>query len=824
MFKRGTVFLKAMTASLRLLALAAAVAALLSVLSSGSPSAAHGSVESVKSVQLRQKAYNVHLMGRYEKSPSRFDGNNVADKLNSAPQTKPVDVIIAVDESASIKPAEMTEEQQAARLIALGEFAPGSKMGVLGFGGADAAETSSKPQRPIDQVCPLTQVNTASAREVLSDCIGKLKVRTYGEGWNTDFVSAINQASSDLKSEGDSGRPLLMFMLTDGHLDLSGDPAYSGTAQQVQAAAEKNLTSQALPTANGDGVEIWPLGFGPDADASQLKEIAAGGAQGSCLRQPGTAPRAIIVSGAAQVEQELQATYATARCLGLSPGGSADVSGGQTANLAVSVPVIATDGSIEVIRQNPRIQVSFFDPHGHEVPDQGSFDQSTFQLGGADSPVEALSITDPLPGVWHVKLHAPPGVASTAVNASALWQGVLRSDIVVVPPQPRPGQRVMVQVRLQVRGEVLVDSAALAGVTVRAQISGTGFSSPAPVSLSDNGQAPNTKAGDGVYSGYLSVPRAATGSLNFAGVVTGRGVVGDERHFTSTTVAPLSVGAQITLSPVTVPPGGTTTGSITLNNSTGAAHTIRLLLHGTPPGVTITPATVRLPAASGTLTRDFVLRYRSYVPHGPVAGTVTAVDAASPNDVYAESFIGVTVALPKPWWQRYWWTGAPGLALLLVILFSVFRAIRARRRIVCMEDIEMVLYQGGQEIDSLPAPAGCGSRFAFSVEASRSGLPRLGAGTSEGNDYVARREGSGLALKMPEGEVIPLPPDDAAALGDGTALGFRDLRLNDPLPEDLDWTGEADDPEAERWEELRPRRWWHRNQSQRSDLDPADQS
>ena len=694
-------------------------------------------------------------------------------------------------------------------------------MAVLGFGGADAASSAGNPQMPVDQVCPLTQVNTADKRQSLSDCIGNLRERTYGQGWNTDFISAINQATSDLSTSGDSARPLLMFMLTDGHLDLFGDPAYSGSAQQVQNAAEDNLLNQALPAAKRAGVEIWPLGFGRDVDVSELGKIAAGGAQGSCSNLPGTAPHQITVLGAAQVEQELQAIYAKARCLGLSPGSSASLSGGQSVDLVATVPVIATDGAIEVIRQNPGIQVTFYDPHGHQVPDQGSFDQSTFQLGGADGPVEALTITDPVPGVWRVHLQAPAGMASTAVNASVLWQGMLRSDIVVVPPEPRAGQRVTVSVRLQVRGEVLVDPAALAGVTVRAQMSGAGFAAPAPVSLADNGQAPDAKAGDGVYSGYLTVPATASGSLQFAGAVTGQGVTGDERHFSTSIVAPLSVSAQLTLPAGTVAPGGTSTGSVTLGNSTGAAHTIRLILQDAPPGLTVSPSTFTLSAASGTVVRHFTMGFKAYTPHGPVKGTLEAVDAASPGQVYAATFIGVTVAVPPPWWQRYWWAWALLALALLAAITAAARSVRAAQRRRSMEDVEMVLYEGGREIDSLQAPVGCGSRFEFSIDTSRTGLSRLEAGGNGMSDYVARRRADGLVLTAAGGEPILLAHDVPATLEHGGALGFRDLRLNDALALVPEWTGETEDPDADTWEDQRRRRP-RRRRHRRPEPDGAD--
>lgn len=737
---------------------------------------------------------------------------------SSDPLTGPANIVIAVDESGSIQPSEMRQEQQAARLIALGEFGNGSKVGVLGFGGADAMESASNPQPPVDQVCPLTEVSTAANRQGLSDCIARLHVRTQAEGWNTDFISAIEQAVSDLVGSQDKGRPALMFLLTDGHLDLYGDPAYSGTQQQVDAAAQANLTSQALPAARRAGVEIWPLGFGTDVDLSELTQIAEGGAQGSCSTLLDAKPRAVTVANAAQAEMELRAIYADARCLGLVPGSSKNVAGGQSVDLTATIPAIATDGAIEVIRQDPQIQVTFFDPAGHRVPFQGSYDGSTFQLGGADSPVESLTITDPLPGTWRVHLQAPAGVASTVVNASVLWQGVLRSDIVVDPPQPKAGARTLVTVRLQLRGEQLVNPAVLAGVTVRAQLTGAGFTTPVSAALADDGVAPDTKAGDGQYTGYLTVPQAATGKLVFTGVVTGQGVVGDERIFSTSLQAGLSVNAQISLAQATIRPGGKAEGTISFSNPTGVSYTIRLLLTDTPDGVTVSPPTIVLAADSGSTTTSFTLHFRSYVPHGPVPGTLEAVNPANPNDVYAQTFIGITVAVPPHWWQLWWAWVLIALVLTTGTALTVVR-VNAWRAVRNMEEIELVLYDANdREVDALQAPAGCGRRFAFSIENSKPGQPRLEANVDGAGEYAARRwiggrsSPGGLVLTGVGGPAQRMSVDSpVASLGDGTSLGFRDLRLISAVEQEDAWAERIDEHGDDPWNGQRSRpRWWRR--------------
>lgn len=147
--------------------------------------------------------------------------------VTTSPLASPVDIVIAVDESGSIKPTVMTLERTAARLIALGEFAPTSRIGVLGFGGPDGDyNAQTNPQPPVDPVCPMTKVDSPASRQALGDCIGKLQIRTYKQGNQTDFIDAISDGVSELTGTGNTRRPLLLFLLTDGKLDMVGSPAF----------------------------------------------------------------------------------------------------------------------------------------------------------------------------------------------------------------------------------------------------------------------------------------------------------------------------------------------------------------------------------------------------------------------------------------------------------------------------------------------------------------------------------------------------------------------------------------------------------------------
>ena len=567
----------------------------------------------------------------------------------------------------------MTQEQTAARLIAVTEFAPESKIGILGFGGRNGhynAETN--PQPPVDQVCPMTEVNTPANRQLLSDCIGKLKKRRPKQGNHTDFIDAIKGGVANLVSTRDTGRPLLLFLLTDGKLDMVGSPGFAGSSNDaINAKGNHFLITRTLPAAKAAGVRIWPLGFEGSEDLGELKTIAADGYQGSCDEAlPDATPHALTVASAGGIEQELLQIFANARCLGYSKYTSALIGPGDSANLYAKVPDIATSGWLEVIRQTPQISVSYFDPAGQQVPPTGTLAEQTLSLAGADSSEESLSVSNPIPGRWRVHVAAAPGAgAGELVTVSALWQGVLHSDIVTDPADPAPGQAVTVTVKLQIRTRSL-SASDLANVHVSVRVSGPGVTTPISVQVNDEGVPPDQTARDGVYAGTFTVPKKATGTLTAEGVVSAQGVKSDA-HVARITVDSNDqlVTGQMTLPTGEVARSGQVTGTVQLRNPTGQPHTIRLAPVDTPAGVTITPSTVSLPAGSDTKSLQFTVNFACSVPLGAMTGHVNASDAIT-GLVYAQSPIKSQVIKPpvavKAQATNYHW-GVVGL-----IVFALF--------------------------------------------------------------------------------------------------------------------------------------------------------
>jgi len=531
------------------------------------------------------------------------------------------------------------------------------------------------------------------------------------------------------------------------------------------------------------------------------------------------------VADASTIENELPQIYANARCLHYTPGESAPIGPGSAADLYVTVPDIVTYGSLEVIRQSTQISVTYFDPKGRQVPvPTGNIAGQTFSLAGADGPVESLSVGNPLPGRWRVHLTAGPDVpAGTLVTTSVLWQGVLHSDIVTSPTDPRPGQAVTVTVKLQA-GTRPLSASDLTGVRVSVRVTGNGLAAPISVPVNDNGVSPDQTANDGVYNGTLVVPKSASGTLLAVGVVSAQGVVGDT-HSTPITInnSVLAVTGQMTLPAGEVASGGQVTGTIQLSNPTGKPHSIRLLTVDTPSGLTVTPPTISLPAASGTTTYHFTMNFGTSVPLGLVTGHINAVDAATAS-LYAQGTITTKVIVaPKVtdhWW--FWLIVVLGVGFIGLVLWLVFAWLGRRRDQLNLEQIELILYDGGKPTDTLLAPTGCGSKLPFSIDRSRPNLPRLEQDFTGASEYVVRRwrgrSGGGLVLWQAGGEQQRLDVQEApvAALGDGTALGFRDLRLIDPP----DLTYQSEPPEQSQADDNgvgyddtadltgQPRHWW----------------
>ncbi len=683
----------------------------------------------------------------------------------------PVNYAVAVDESGSIQPQEMADERAAASRIALGDVSAASTVSVYGFADAESAGES-----PVDPVCPATKLDTAG-RDQIGGCVGRLTKRAQDKGAGTDFPNAIRQGVADLSKGTDPGVPRVLFILTDGQLDVSDSPAYGDPAHR-QAEGQRQL-GLALKEAADANVQIWPLGFGSDIDMNTLRQMAGSGFQDGCVSLPDAKPRAQAVPDSAAVGGALQTAFAAAHCLRDDTG----TSGHPPTTLSVRISPLATVGSIVVAKGDPQVTATYTDPNGHQVPGNGSFDGSRFELAGTGQPVEALRITDPLPGVWKVHLEAPQGHRDQLASVSVLWHGELRSSITLDPPSPHAGDKAVVTLRLQTRqGYEITDPRDYQGLTVSAQLTGDGFS-PVPLRLADDGRAPDARAGDGAFTGDVTIPTTASGRLKVSGTLTAVGLTADADRSEGGLVAPavLLVTATLTIPGGSqVHPGGRITGTLAVHNGDSRPHTLSLVVQDLDDGI-LTVSPQRLTAAPGDApVRKVTLTVASRSALGRrlsggtlrLGGKITAQDASDRDRVLADTPLSLTVTPPPGFWQSYRWELIGGAALLALVAVGLVN--RHRIRIIQTNAAGLSLQlvsDEGQIVNEHLARSGRKGWYEFDVAEPGGTHPRIVR--RPGGPYrVQRSPDGGAVLRRRGAGQAHLPLGGQATLSHGLSLAL----------------------------------------------------
>ncbi|WP_436501076.1 VWA domain-containing protein [Actinokineospora sp. HUAS TT18] len=679
------------------------------------------------------------------------------------PQVKPISMVVLVDESGSINEDDLRRERDAASTIALGEYAPGSTVTVVGFASDNGG------QSPVDVVCPPVNVGTAQDQQTLADCVRKVRKRGDNEGNGTDHYAALQQAMTYL-STGDT--PKMIFLLTDGVLDVSDSPRYGpdNAGDQRNAAARQGIEST-LADARRKGVQVWPLGFGK-VDKDQLDHFAASGAQGSC-GPSAPKPSATVVNDSSTVADVLLRAFSSARCAGTGDIQRTRLSPGGTESVTVRIPEIATDGSIVVVKSDPKVTVEFSDPQGRAVPKNGTDFGSTFQGSGANGPVEALRIINPNPGDWKVTLSSPADLPVLDVSAVVIWQGAVRATLTVNPPSPQKGQQVQVLLTLHTRTRSIKDPRVLSTLDFRVTMD-----EKVGVATTDDGNNGDQQAGDGIYTGTVTIPDTDAKQVRFDGTVSGIGITGDTR----TVNAVLSSGraglaAQIRVpAGATVAPGESIEGSVVVNNLTGTATKVHVQLDELSPGTTASVPgedTVFDVPATGNTEYPFRVAFAANTALGANSLVVNLVDESGAT--LASFPLIVTVATPPP--PTPWWLYI-GLPLLLVALTAVLLWRRARRAARDVRGLAVYLYVNGKPAGDIAVPEVQASSFQFAVRHEGSASAYLDHVHTAGDPdaHTLTRLAGVVTLRTPTGGRHVLRPGERSAVGATAELEVRDER------------------------------------------------
>ncbi|WP_285502690.1 VWA domain-containing protein [Actinokineospora sp. NBRC 105648] len=677
-------------------------------------------------------------------------------------ELRPAQIVILVDESGSISAADMVREQDAASLIAQGEFSPRSTVSVVGF----ASDSGSRS--PVDVVCPPLVVAGAAERDQLAQCVRGLRKRTTGEGASTDHAEALRQALSYLGTGTPEEGPKLVFLLTDGVLDVGDSPRYGvgKTATQRNDAA-REVIRQTLVTARDKGVQVWPLGFG-NVDRAALEAFAAGGYQGSCGPTV-PKPSATVVSSSNDVAAALLRSFSAARCAGLGPIDSSELGSGRVIEVPVTIPAIATDGTITVVKHDGRIRVDYTDPGGRMAPKAGTTESGEFQVSGDNGAVEVLRIGNPVPGVWKVRVTSPADVPAQNVLTAVTWLGAAQTSILVDPPSPAQGQQVTLSVQVILRGgKPVATPELLRDLTFTAEMSG-GSVPTQPVPLRDDGQAPDSAA-DGTYTGQLTIPAGVRDEVTFRGRVTGLGISAADAVATarvSPGVPTLLVTTSLPVVTDPIAPGESRGAKVSVSNTSGKRARVRVQVRADGPAQVTVPADQAVREVDpGSSTFTFPMVFGADTPVGTSTGVVRVVDDTDPGIVLHEKRYTVQVALPPEPFPllRLISLTALGIAVLIAVLWLI-----ARRRAQEVQALRVQAVREGRRA-YLPTEARRSKQFQFTVD-TQGPVPRLDvAAPGEPTAYTLTRSRAGLRLRTPYGSVLAMQIDQEVEVGEGLTI------------------------------------------------------
>jgi hypothetical protein len=210
-----------------------------------------------------------------------------------------IDILVAVDESASLTSAAVRAEKDALRAIIQSPEVRhgGIRIGVLPF-----SSGKNSPRRL--SACELTKIDDEGIEQLLL-CVDQI-VRKQKKGQSdTDFAGVIDAAVSDF---GKTDATRVILLLTDGKYDPDGD--------EMISPSEKAKIDESLANAKKNRVSLWAVGFGK-ADKAALDEYVGAGDGGdkNCASRPEA-----VIANVTDLSTEMQRIIDFATCTGGSSG------------------------------------------------------------------------------------------------------------------------------------------------------------------------------------------------------------------------------------------------------------------------------------------------------------------------------------------------------------------------------------------------------------------------------------------------------------------------------------------------------------------------
>ena len=184
-------------------------------------------------------------------------------------------------------------------------------------------------------------------------------------------------------------------------------------------------------------------------------------------------PQPVVEPNPEEFVRSFQQIAASAGCLDYNDE-SFSLADGESKESTFKISPLATSGTLSVVKSNAKSTVTFIDPQGVEVTEDGEDGPSAYERDGEGTRSEVLRIDRPKPGDWKVNVSAEDGGQTFIV--SARWAGKVDMSINVPTGNPAPGKTSTMTLRLKTAyPDQKVPPEAVEGFDFSGELSGEGF-------------------------------------------------------------------------------------------------------------------------------------------------------------------------------------------------------------------------------------------------------------------------------------------------------------------------------------------------------------
>lgn len=353
------------------------------------------------------------------------------------------DARILIDISGSMKKNDPRYLRRPALRLMVGLLPADSRAGVWTFG------------QYVNMQVPLGKVDDAW-RNRARDGAGKI----HSRGLFTNIEEAIERATRDWSGEAGKYRRDLV-LLTDGMVDVSKDPSKS-------AASRRNIIEQQLPRLKQLGARVYTIALSERADKELMQKLS--GETGGWYEQ---------AESAEQLQRIFLRIFEKV---------------GQPDTLPLKDNRFSIDSSIReatllVFRKEGAEPTRVKPPKGEAFSAENAPPNVSWHR---DEGYDLLTLKNPEPGEWGIQADVDPDNRVMVVTD-------LRLQVTELPNRALLGARMPVEVSFSDQGKAITERKFLDLVSVNAEVNSQQQEGE-PWPVDDKGEAPDSVAGDGVFT------------------------------------------------------------------------------------------------------------------------------------------------------------------------------------------------------------------------------------------------------------------------------------------------------------------------------------